>query len=1264
VKAEAIDFRGTERFQVIGRIGAGGMGVVYQAHDRVRDTRVALKTLRTFTAEGILRFKNEFRALQDLQHPNLVSLGELISEGGQWFFTMELVDGVDFLSYVRPVPGFGGVVELPHVSPNAETVPPEGAGKNYEELAAPATRPDLDEPRLRGTLLQLARGLGALHGAQKVHRDVKPSNILVTTGGRVVVLDFGLATEVGGHAWSEVNVVGTADYMAPEQAASKPAGPAADWYSVGVLLYEALTGRLPFTGAPLEVLIAKQRGEPPSPRALAPSVPRDLDGLCADLLRTDPKDRPSGLEVLRRLGAAEPSTEIRLATSSHTHTAPFVGRRRELELLEDAYVVSRQGAAVTAFVQGESGVGKSALVRHFAERLRAAQPGIVILSGRCYERESVPYKALDGVVDALSRYMMRLPKAQAAQLLPLRVGLLAQVFPVLRRVEAVAEAPLRSMGPAANTPGAVDPKELRTRVFAALRELFTRLGERHPLAVIIDDLQWADADSLALLGAVLNPPDAPQLLLVATLRGAAEVATAAGSTWTTGHVRSVHVERLPPDEARELARQLMRRAGSSELSELEARGIAEEAAGHPLFIDELVRHSVVPSGESLPGAHLQLEEALYARIRRLDPPVRALLELVAVAGAPLGQESAARAVGTPRAELERHLAQLRVANLIRTTGARGADAIETYHDRVRLAVLQHLNTEATRVLHERLALALEATGLGGRADPETLATHWRGAGDKVMAAHYAAEAAAQAERALAFDRAARLYRLSLQLQPAPGASAVERSTRLGEALANIGRGGDAAIAYLSAAKQASGAASIELQRRAAEQLLVSGHIDEGLAGIRMTLQAVGLKLADTPGQAFRSLVWRRLRIRVRGIEFHEREPSQVPVEELRRIDVCWSVAIGLSLVDTIRSSDFQTRHLLLALKAGEPYRVARALAMEAAFVAASGPKSRARADELLLAADTLSKRIGHPHAIGLVAMSRGLVHFLTGEWRAALEHCTSALEIFRERCTNVNWELNTSTQFILLSLAKLGELAEMSKRMPQLRRSARERGDLYAASNLRSGVLSLYSLAADEPERAREDLIDALAKWSQQGFHLQHYWELLGKASCDLYVGDGRTGLDRITARWPVMERSMVLRVQFVWLEALDLRARASLATATRLSPGDPERERLIQTAARDAAQLRKTKTPWSPNARLLQAGVAAARGDAASALVFLDEAGSGFEATGMALHAAVVRRRQGELIGGDEGEALLRAADAWLESQRVRNPRRMTALYAPGFAD
>ena len=96
------EFAGTERFEVVRRLGHGGMGVVYEAIDRERQGRVALKTLRHVDAEALYRLKNEFRGLQDLEHPNLVGLGELIEERGQWFFTMELIEGVNFLTYVRP----------------------------------------------------------------------------------------------------------------------------------------------------------------------------------------------------------------------------------------------------------------------------------------------------------------------------------------------------------------------------------------------------------------------------------------------------------------------------------------------------------------------------------------------------------------------------------------------------------------------------------------------------------------------------------------------------------------------------------------------------------------------------------------------------------------------------------------------------------------------------------------------------------------------------------------------------------------------------------------------------------------------------------------------------------------------------------------------------------------------------------------------------------------------------------------------------------
>ena len=154
-------FEGTERFEILRRIGVGGIGVVYEAFDKDLGARVALKTLRDAEPHLLIRFKQEFRALQGLDHPNLVTLLELISDRGRWFFTMELVEGVDFLSWVRG--DEGGAIEtnrrdtpdtVPDVSPSAITMP---SGEYHQILPASAA---FDEDRLRGTLPQLAVGLG------------------------------------------------------------------------------------------------------------------------------------------------------------------------------------------------------------------------------------------------------------------------------------------------------------------------------------------------------------------------------------------------------------------------------------------------------------------------------------------------------------------------------------------------------------------------------------------------------------------------------------------------------------------------------------------------------------------------------------------------------------------------------------------------------------------------------------------------------------------------------------------------------------------------------------------------------------------------------------------------------------------------------------------------------------------------------------------------------------------------------------------------
>src|SRR5262249_20961030 len=349
----------------------------------------------------------------------------------------------------------------------------------------------------------------------------------------------------------------------------------------------------------------------------------------------------------------------------------FVGRDAELRALRQGLASLSAKSPIACYVQGESGVGKSALVRHFVEQLAANDESAVVFSGRCYERESVPYKAFDGVIDALASWMRRLPKADAAALLPRQAALLTEVFPVLRRIEAAAQAPRVHQD-------VLDPQELRIRVFAALRELLLRLADRHPLVVVIDDLQWADADSLALLREILHPPEAPAFLLVATVRST-DAAPEAGKDELPCEVRRLTLPRLSPEEARRLAMAL---SGNASF----APAIAEEAKGHPLFIDELVRHA--QSGAV--RGQIKLEDALWARVLRLDDEARKLVELVALAGSPLLQEVAADAAGAETSAYGRHAALLRSANLVRTTGSRSADRIEPYHDRVREAIVRRL----------------------------------------------------------------------------------------------------------------------------------------------------------------------------------------------------------------------------------------------------------------------------------------------------------------------------------------------------------------------------------------------------------------------------------------------------------------------------------------------------------------------------------------------------------------------------------------------
>ncbi|MCA1573595.1 MAG: protein kinase, partial [Acidobacteria bacterium] len=816
------DFLGTERFRIRRRLGSGGMGVVYEAHDRQTDKVVALKALTRTEASHITRFKNEFRSLADVSHPNLVALYEFMSDGQYWFFTMELVQGGNFLEYVRP--GYKAKHSQSSLTPTLLKSSSSDSRQDSEAIAAGEaetqqldpirtafteeprsettidtrlSRSELDLDRLNIVLRQLAEGLHGLHGTGKLHRDIKPSNVLVSKEGRVVILDFGLVAEVEGQGLHDsISLAGTPDYMSPEQGAQLPISTASDWYSVGVILYQALTGRLPFSGRFFEVMMNKQSLDPPAPADLVRGVPEELNDLCVRLLRRKPEDRPTGGDVLRILGhgTTGPLKQPLMPTpvSSSLHSVPFIGRERYKRELLDAFTATRQGQTVTVYVHGDSGVGKTALVRHFLDDLRAHESDVVILEGRCYERESVPresvpYKALDGVIDSLTKYLMALPEVKAEASMPRDVLALARLFPVMLQVDSVFNAPQREQ----EIP---DPFTLRRRAFAALRELLGRISDRQPLVLYIDDLQWSDADSTTLLGEILRPPDPPPLLLVASFRSEDIEAkpflrTLLNSTGTESR-RELRVATLNKEEARDLAHHHL--LGSSvPAMEPVVNSIIREARGNAFLLEQLARYASTSEQTATTGINLGV--MLSARLRNLPKGTRQFVDALAVAGRPINPEVAYQAAGLSGDELPL-ISSLRAAQFLRSGGSN--HTVELYHDRIRETLASQLDQTTVIQIHRRLAHALEARCID---DPEALFEHYMGAGERVRAATHAGVAAKKAAAALAFDRAAAFFRRALELSPSRGAELIDLKRGLAEALVNAGRPAEAAQAYLDVA---------------------------------------------------------------------------------------------------------------------------------------------------------------------------------------------------------------------------------------------------------------------------------------------------------------------------------------------------------------------------------------------------------------------------------------------------------------------------------
>ncbi len=1206
------------RFASLGLLGRGAFGTVHEVRDRDAGSRVALKLLHRDRPWALLRFKTEFRVLTRLHHPNLVRLYELHHEpeAGHWFFTMERIEGVDPLTALAITPADeGGTLPTVDGEPDSEQEvhddPPRVAD------APPAPLRPADPAAIRAIFGQIAAGVHALHDAGVLHRDLKPSNVLVDRSGMVKLLDFGLIAlldaPTGRHG-----PAGTPDYMAPELYSGRPASPASDWFGLGVMLHQALTGRLPPTEPSADGLLAEERGPLPE--------------LCRALLQREPDDRPAAAEILGLLGVAD-------VRSSRGGTRAFVGRNTELARLEEAFARSRdQPTAI--WISGPSGVGKSALAHRQLEQLEREHHALV-LGGRCFQQETVPLQAVDGLVDALGVALCEEEVGADHGLDAMERRALVQLFPVLGA----------ALGDCNRTPLAMDPREVRRRAVEALGRLLGALAQRRPLVLFIDDLQWGDATSAELL-AQLGVHPIPLLLM-----GTCRAEEWSGSVFLESFDRSEHRFGEPAVvELSPLAEDHCRRLASVLLDHDEAEpeliaAIARESGGSPLFVEELVH---ARRGASAHAATSSLRVLVAERVDALPQAERRLLETVAVAGQPTPRSLVFASTGLASSTWH-DLDSLRGLRMIRLRDGEVEPFVESYHDRIRETVLAELSPELRRGCNLRIADAMEEVEF---ADRGRIARHCIDGGADDRAVPHAVAAADSAVETLAFERAAQLYALAIErVSAGPRRASLEE--RRADALVQAGRCTDAASIY---ERLARGRADPRvLLGKASEQWMTSGHHERGTRLLREILPAQGLHWPRSDAGALLRCMGLMVRLHVGRVELSDARaaPSERDVE---RLDSCLAACRGLSAHDFGRSTYYLLRGALDARRLGSPRHAVHSYAGAATSLRVMG---LALGDRLHHEAKRLADAMGDPYLQATVAQYDAISKTNEGDYEGARVQLEGTIDRFERECVGAAWEVSIGRALLCDCYSMLGDFGGLAPLARESYQRAQALGDeqglfvaglYYGASHLASGDVA-------QAQRILEGIADLLQ--SEFTYSWARMLSTVFLCEVELFAGDLRGAWRRFEREWPEFRRSAISRVGMTRARMLALRGTllgAALdASGDGESTGRPSPERLRREGRRCARALVRTKQPWAvPEARRLEAVLDAHAGAPERAGQGLDVARRGFDELGMRLRATMCAAHRAALDGREED---LERARAQMSACGITEPERWLHCASTGFA-
>jgi serine/threonine protein kinase/tetratricopeptide (TPR) repeat protein len=777
-------------------LGRGGMGVVYEAQHESTGSRVALKTVRVQRTGRLSQIRREVQSLARLRHPGIVQVVDQGVAGVIPWYAMQLLEGRTLADRIRT--SFGVVPRADDLAPTAPTLDREQIGPLTASetnlsplldatpseprplLGATAVRPDL--PELLGIARRLAQVLEYVHGEGIVHRDVKPSNVFVTEGGRPVLVDFGLATRTGDASGRDVLdfdalTAGSARYMAPEQIRGEPLDPRCDLYSFGCLLFELVTGRPPFIGPLREVVDQHLRRPPPRLSTIVIGAPAELDRLIAGMLRKDRRERAGyardvAAALERWHGASWSSSPPRART--YLYRPPLVGRGDVISRFEPSLRELRPGAGRITMVQGESGVGKTRVALEVARignrlgarvvasacSLTAPESSTTRLASR-----SSPLEPLRPLLRAIADECLEENEGETARVVRTTAPLLAAFEPALLSVPGCSTAPVIEL-----------PASLaRERLSRTLYEVLAAFTKRSPLLLIFDDLQWADEHTLHFLrylasGYVRELP----VLVLGVVRREERGDDLTALARTTG-VECIDLPRLQPgDVSHMVAGMLSLEAAAPEF----VRFLSQKSEGNALFVSEYMRIAVAeqvlvrdetgrwslaqsdqPTSalcESLPLPQ-SLREILERRLGGLDATTEHLLTLAATIG-----RAFELSVLQQSAAVDDTTALNAIADLVQrqiVEEAHDATGFRFTHDKLREISYASLDARSRSAAHRRVADVLERrAGQGVTVDPADIGHHWLEAGELERSAPHLCEAGERSLRVSALDRAIAQFR--------------------------------------------------------------------------------------------------------------------------------------------------------------------------------------------------------------------------------------------------------------------------------------------------------------------------------------------------------------------------------------------------------------------------------------------------------------------------------------------------------------------------